>query len=158
MVVTLQRLMAAASRFFTSSHFSFDTIMIHYTVPVLTDSLNHHLAHNECFIRTNGNYLIMYYDSGNAFRAVTYLLMCDLISIRVAFVVGQRSRLKARGPGSIPRSYKIFWEVVGMERGPLSFVSTIEELLGRKISGSGLEIRDYGRRDPRADHATSSIR
>jgi hypothetical protein len=37
---------------------------------------------------------------------------------------------------------------VGMERGPLSLVSTIEEVLGRKSSGSGLENRDYGRRDP----------
>jgi hypothetical protein len=33
---------------------------------------------------------------------------------------------------------------VGLERGPLSLVSTIEELLERKNSGSGLEIRDYG--------------
>jgi hypothetical protein len=33
-------------------------------------------------------------------------------------------------------------------RGPLSLVSTIEELLGRKGSGSGLENREYGRRDP----------
>jgi hypothetical protein len=37
---------------------------------------------------------------------------------------------------------------VGLERGPLSLVSTIEELLGRKSSGCGLEIREYGRRDP----------
>jgi hypothetical protein len=37
---------------------------------------------------------------------------------------------------------------VGLERGPLSLVSTIEELLERKSSGSGLEIREYGRRDP----------
>jgi hypothetical protein len=37
---------------------------------------------------------------------------------------------------------------VGSERGPLSFVNTIEELLERKSSGSGLEIREYGRRDP----------
>jgi hypothetical protein len=37
---------------------------------------------------------------------------------------------------------------VGLERGPLSLVSTIEELLGRKSSGSGLETREYGRRDP----------
>jgi hypothetical protein len=29
-------------------------------------------------------------------------------------------------------SYQIFWEVVGLEWGPLSLVSTIEELLGRK--------------------------
>jgi hypothetical protein len=31
---------------------------------------------------------------------------------------------------------------VGLERGPLSFVSTTEELLGRKRSGSDLENRD----------------
>jgi hypothetical protein len=37
---------------------------------------------------------------------------------------------------------------VGLERGPLSLVSTIEELLERKSSGSGLESLEYGRRDP----------
>jgi hypothetical protein len=37
---------------------------------------------------------------------------------------------------------------VGLERGPLSLVSTIEELLERKISGSGQERRECGRRDP----------
>jgi hypothetical protein len=36
---------------------------------------------------------------------------------------------------------------VGLERGPLSLVSTTEELLARKSSGSGLESREYGRRD-----------
>jgi hypothetical protein len=35
---------------------------------------------------------------------------------------------------------------VGLEHGPLSLVSTIEELLERKSSGSGLEIREYGRK------------
>jgi hypothetical protein len=44
--------------------------------------------------------------------------------------------------------YQIFGEVVGLERGPLSLVSTIEELPERKISGSGPEIREYDRRDP----------
>jgi hypothetical protein len=33
---------------------------------------------------------------------------------------------------------------VGLERGPLSLVSTTEELLGRKSSGSDLENREYG--------------
>jgi hypothetical protein len=37
---------------------------------------------------------------------------------------------------------------VGLERAPLSLVSTTEELLGRKSSGSGLEIREHGRTDP----------
>jgi hypothetical protein len=39
-------------------------------------------------------------------------------------------------------------EIVGLERGPLSLVSTIEELLERKSSCFGLEIREYSRRDP----------
>jgi hypothetical protein len=46
------------------------------------------------------------------------------------------------------RRYQIFWEVVGLERGPLSLMSTIEELLGRNSRGSDLEIRKYGRKDP----------
>jgi hypothetical protein len=37
---------------------------------------------------------------------------------------------------------------VGLEQGPLSLVSTTEELPGRNSSGSGLENREYGRGDP----------
>jgi hypothetical protein len=37
---------------------------------------------------------------------------------------------------------------VVLERGPLSHVSKIKELLGRNSSGLGLEIREYGRGDP----------
>jgi hypothetical protein len=36
----------------------------------------------------------------------------------------------------------------GSGTGPLNLVSTIEEVLGRKSSGSGLENRKYARRDP----------
>jgi hypothetical protein len=54
---------------------------------------------------------------------------------------------RSRGPGFDSRRYEIFWEVVGLERGPLSLMGIIEELLGRKSSGSGLENRDYGRGD-----------
>jgi hypothetical protein len=49
-------------------------------------------------------------------------------------------------PVPIPGHYKEK-KVVGLERGPLSLVSTTEELLGRKSSGSGLESREYSRRD-----------
>jgi hypothetical protein len=45
------------------------------------------------------------------------------------------------------RRDQIFWEVVGLERGPLSLLSTIEELLGRNNSGFGLENREYDRGD-----------
>jgi hypothetical protein len=37
---------------------------------------------------------------------------------------------------------------VGLERGPLSLLSTIEELLERKSSGSGLEIEITAVGDP----------
>jgi hypothetical protein len=37
---------------------------------------------------------------------------------------------------------------MGLERGPLSLVSTTEEVLGRKTSGSSLEMREYCRGDP----------
>jgi hypothetical protein len=37
---------------------------------------------------------------------------------------------------------------VGLERSPLSLVSTTEELLERKCNGSRLEILEYGRRGP----------
>jgi hypothetical protein len=56
---------------------------------------------------------------------------------------GQFSWLKIQRPGFDSRHYQIFWEVVGLERGPLSLVSAIEELLERKSSASGLESLEY---------------
>jgi hypothetical protein len=63
---------------------------------------------------------------------------------------GQSSWPQIQRSGFDYRHYQIFLEVVGLERGPLSLVSTTEELLDRKIEarGSCLEIREYGCRDP----------
>jgi hypothetical protein len=52
---------------------------------------------------------------------------------------------RSRGPGSIPGGTRL---VVGLERGPLSLVSAIEKLLGRKSDDSGLGNREYGHRGP----------
>jgi hypothetical protein len=60
---------------------------------------------------------------------------------------GQSSWQQIQRSGYDSRRYQIFWEIVSLERGPLSLVSTTEELLGRKNSGSGLEIREYGSRE-----------
>jgi hypothetical protein len=49
---------------------------------------------------------------------------------------------RSRDPAFDSRPYEIFWEVGGLERGPLSLVRTIEELLEWKSSGPGLENRD----------------
>jgi hypothetical protein len=69
---------------------------------------------------------------------------------------GQSSWIQIRRPGFDSRHYRIIWKkkerkkktAVGLERGPLSLVSTTEELLGRNSSCSGLESRVYCRRDP----------
>jgi hypothetical protein len=45
---------------------------------------------------------------------------------------GQSSWLQIRRPGSIPGTTRKK-KVVGLERGPLSLVSTTEELLDRKV-------------------------
>jgi hypothetical protein len=77
--------------------------------------------------------------------------------IYICYVEESRSPLWSSGQSSWPQiqswgfnsqRYLIFWEVVGLERGPLILVSTVEELLGRQISGSGLEHREYNLRDP----------
>jgi hypothetical protein len=70
-----------------------------------------------------------------------------LIWDRLCCLVVRAPGCRSRGPGSIPSATK-FWEVVGLERGPLSLVNANEELLEKKISGSGLEIREYCRGDP----------
>jgi hypothetical protein len=60
----------------------------------------------------------------------------------VVRVSGSRSR----GPGFDSRPYQIFWEVGGLEWGPLSLVRTIEELLEWKSSGSGSRKTDINGR------------
>jgi hypothetical protein len=58
----------------------------------------------------------------------------------------QSSWLQIQRSGLYSRRYQIFWEVVGLERGPLSLVSKTEELLERKSNGFSVENRDYGSR------------
>jgi hypothetical protein len=70
---------------------------------------------------------------------------CGRLCGLVVSVPGYRSR----GPGSILATTRLFWEVAGVERGPLSLVSTIEELPERQINWVFRpENREYGRKDP----------
>jgi hypothetical protein len=65
----------------------------------------------------------------------------------------------SRGPGFDSWRYKIFWEVVDLERGPFSLVRITEKLLEWKSSGPGSRksrLTAVGIRC--ADHATPSIR
>jgi hypothetical protein len=90
-----------------------------------------------------GHYLLREHFSYT--REINYCLLClQYLCGIVVRVPGYRST----GPGFDSLLYQIFGEVVGPERGPLSLVSTIEELLGRNSSDFGLENREYGRGDP----------
>jgi hypothetical protein len=72
---------------------------------------------------------------------------CNLLtdwwnSDRLYGLVVRVSGYRPRGPWFDSRPYQIFWEVRGLERGPLNLLRIVEELLERKCSGSGLEKRD----------------
>jgi hypothetical protein len=82
------------------------------------------------------------------FECLLLLLLLLLLLWRLLWSSGQSSWLQIQRSGFDSRRYKNFWDVVDLERGPLSFVSRIQELLERESSGSGLENREYGRRDP----------
>jgi hypothetical protein len=60
----------------------------------------------------------------------------------------ESSWLRIQRSGFDFRCDRIFRDLMVLERGPLSLVSTAEEVVERKSSGSGLEIREYGYRDP----------
>jgi hypothetical protein len=93
---------------------------------------------------------VRYWASHNPPRPVTDIAFTSLLSI---FCAGRPLRSSGQSfwphiqrSGFDSLRYHIFWEIVSLERGPLRLVSTIKELLERKSSCSGLEIRDYGRR------------
>jgi hypothetical protein len=73
---------------------------------------------------------------------------CCFVSLPPLWSSGRSSWLQIQRLGFDFLLYQIFWGAVDLERSPLSLVSTSEELLERKSSDSGLEIREYGRRDP----------
>jgi hypothetical protein len=77
-----------------------------------------------------------------------YTSICYVEESWPPLLCSQRSWLQIPRSGFDSRRYQSFLEVVGLKRGPLSLVSTTEELLGRKSSCPGLENREYGRRNP----------
>jgi hypothetical protein len=89
-----------------------------------------------------------YMCSASSFAILCLYLSFSFGSYTCNLRLPQRSWLQIQRSGFNSRRYQIFLEVVGLEVGPLSLMSTIEELLGRKSSGSSLENRDYECRDP----------
>jgi hypothetical protein len=91
-----------------------------------------------------------------SYRTEVYCVSCEVRTEFICYLEesrpplwfsGQSSWLHIQRSGFYSRRCQIFWGVVGLEPGPLSLVSTIEDLLGKKSSGFGLESREYGRTD-----------
>jgi hypothetical protein len=70
---------------------------------------------------------------------------------------GQSSWLQILRSGFDSRCYQFFWEVVGLEQGPLSIVSTPEQLLGRKVTAPVQKIENMAVGIHHADHVAPSI-
>jgi hypothetical protein len=69
---------------------------------------------------------------------------------------GQSSWIQIRRPGFDSRHYQK--KVVGLERGPLSLVSTTEELFYRKVAAPVYKTVNTAVGIRHADHVASSIR
>jgi hypothetical protein len=85
---------------------------------------------------------IIFYEEYNLWRnLIRIFTSLTVILIRPPlWSNGQSSWLYIKRFGFDSRRYQIFSKLTALERGPLSLVSTIEELLGRN--------RKYGSRDP----------
>jgi hypothetical protein len=66
--------------------------------------------------------------------------------------------LQIQRPGFDSRLYQIFREVVGLERCPMSLVSTTEKLLERKVAAPVLKTENTAVGIRHADHLAPSIR
>jgi hypothetical protein len=53
---------------------------------------------------------------------------------RLCGLVARFHGYRFMGPGFDSRRYQIFWELVGLERGPLSLVRIFDDLLERKVA------------------------
>jgi hypothetical protein len=106
---------------------------------------------------TGGNLCICGGGLLNAKSSLTYTSLIEVMKIhndvaeicfdlawndRLCGLVVRVSGYRSRGPGFDSWRFHIFWEAVGLEQDPLSFVRTTEVLLGRYSSGSGQENRD----------------
>jgi hypothetical protein len=78
----------------------------------------------------NSIYSRLKYDDIFVNIIIIITIIIDHLCGLVVRVLGYRSG----GPGSIPGTTRKKKEVVGLERGPLSLVSTTEELLDRKVA------------------------
>jgi hypothetical protein len=93
-----------------------------------TQSMRHHISED-------------YSLGGAGLKAMHYVLHFDYCGAKRSWLQIQRSWFDSR-------TARFSWEVVGLGLGTLSLVSTIEELIVRNSSGSGLENQEYSCGEP----------
>jgi hypothetical protein len=69
---------------------------------------------------------------------------------RLCGIVARVSGYRFRDPGFDSRHYHIFWKVVGLERSPLSIVSTTEEKVAAPVYKTGNTAVGIRGADPRS--------
>jgi hypothetical protein len=69
---------------------------------------------------------------------LTMPVIMEMVAVGNSFYNLHEQQQQIQRSGFNSLHYQIFWEVVGLEWGPLSLVSTNEELLERKSSDSSL--------------------
>jgi hypothetical protein len=85
-----------------------------------------------------------------------YCASCEVRTEFICYVEESRPPLWSSGQSSIPGTTRK--KVVGLERGPLSPVSTIEELLDRKVAAPIYKIENTAVGIRHADHVAHPIR
>jgi hypothetical protein len=86
-------------------------------------------------------FIIVYLSSHMVKGQDTKYSSLNVFMYRFCGLVVRVPAYRSRCPGFDSRRYQIFWEVVGLERGPLNVVRITEELL-KKNCCSGLDNRD----------------
>jgi hypothetical protein len=114
--------------------------------PALTRSTPHrHIPEDERFtlLRPRKHQILRrnFLDALNVWYGALFFTNGTTTTIFVVMSIPQVPGCSPRGPGFDSRRYQIFWELMGLERGPLSLARMTEELLEWKSGG-------------RADYAT----
>jgi hypothetical protein len=94
------------------------------------------------------------YEESHAVFIDSLMFYIDRLCGLVVGVPGCRSR----GPGFYSRRYQIFWEVVGLEQGPLSLWVQLRSYFKQNIAAPVSKTENTAVGIRRADHATPSIR
>jgi hypothetical protein len=95
------------------------------------------------------------------FKTASYYDCTNTSTDRLCGLVVRVLGYKSGGPGLIPDTTRFSEEkktVLGLERGPLSLVSTTEELLDRKVAAPVKKTENMAEGIRHADHVSSSIR